>query len=187
MNAQEVQIREKELALKRREQTLSFAKFVVGVVVLGTLSIALDVKSFLHTLNRDDRDFLSRHESLLREPDLRKRLKNVVFLQGINGRRSDYLSALVEQTNAEMDEEEKQIEKRKREEERERVERMNAAAEEVERVKEAERQAEEAAADAKMRAETLRAETQKAYDKALQEAYPHENLFDLKRRGALIP
>ena len=64
---------------------------------------------------------------------------------------------------------------------------MNAATEEVERVKEAERQAEEAAAKAKVQAEALRAETQKAYDKALQEAYPNEDLFDLKRRGALIP
>lgn len=187
MNAQEVQIREKELALKRRGQTLSFAKFVVGVLVLGVLSFALDVKSFLHTLNSDDRSFLSRHESLLREPDLQKRLENIAFLEGISGRKSDYLSARKKQTQAEIDEEKKQKEKLKRAEERERAEKEKAAAEELERAKEAEREAEEAAAEAKRRAEAWRVEAQMAYDRALQEAYPNEDLFELKRRGAQIP
>ena len=187
MNTQEMQIREKEITLKRREQTLSLIKFVLGVLVLGFLSFALDVKSFLHTLNRDDRDFLSTFESHLREPNLQKRLENIAFLQGITGPKSEYLSAAMEQTKAEIEAEEKLKEKLKREEERERAERRKASAEEVKRAKEAERQAEEAVTKAKRRAVALRTEAQKAYDRALQEAYPHKNLFDLKRRGAQIP
>ena len=182
MNTQKLQILEKELALKRREQNLSMAKFVLGALLLGGLSFALDLKSLIYVQGKDDRTFLSSHLSLLREDNLQKRLSNIAFLEAINGRKSEFLSALKEQTQAEIDEAEKQKERLKKIAEREKAEREKAAEEEIRRAKEAERQAEEAAAEAKRRAEASRLEAQKAYDRALQEVYPYA-----KRRGDLIP
>ena len=182
-----IKIREKELALKRREQNLSTVKFVVGVLLLGALGYALDIEKFRYTQGKDDRTFLSNNQPLLQDKDLRKRLSNIAFLEGINGRKSEYLTAIKRQTQAEIDQAERQIEELKKAEERKKAERQKAAEEKIKQAKEAEKQAKEAADAAKQRAEALRVATRKAYDRALQEAFPNQNLFDLKRRGVQIP
>ena len=187
METHELQIRERELALKKREQNLSAGKFVVGAVLLGSLSLILDIESVLYTQYKDDRAFLSSHLLLLQEIDLQKRLTNIELLGGISGGKLEYLELLTTQTLAEIDEEKKRRDELQRTEEREKRERENAAEDEINRAREAERQAEAAAVEAKRRTEDLRSQVRKAYDRALQEAYPHESLFDLKRRGVEIP
>ena len=187
METHELQIRERELALKKRKQNLSAGKFVVGAVLLGGLSLILDIESILYTQSKDDRDFLSRHLLLLQESDLQKRLINIELLGGISGGKLEYLELLMHQTLAEVVEEKKRRIELNSTEKREKTEREDAAEDEINRAREAERLAGEAAVEAKRRTEDLRSQVRKAYDRALQEAYPHESLFDLKRRGVKIP
>ena len=187
MDAQELKIREKELALKRRKQNLSAVKFVIGVLLLGVLGYALDIEKFVYIQGKDDRTFLSSNQSLLQEKNLNKRLSNITFLEAINGRKSAYLIAIKLQTQAEIDQAKSQIIELKKVEERKKAEREKAAEEEIKQAKEAEKQAKEAADAAKQRAEALRSATRKAYDRALQEAFPYQNLSDLKKRGVQIP
>ncbi|MDE0345975.1 MAG: hypothetical protein OXI66_09375 [Boseongicola sp.] len=187
MDHRSIQIEERKLALQRRDQNLSAVKFFVGVLLLGVLGIVLDVSSLLHTQNHADRTFLAGHRALLQEKDLVKRLEDIAFLREIGGSGIEYLSLLESQTKAEIEKRKLREELAKKTKERRASEQVRAEEDKIRETREAEKLAEAELEDVEQEIQALRAATQKSYDRALQEAYPHSDLFELKRHGYQIP
>ena len=114
-------------------------------------------------------------------------MENIRFLKTINGTPSEYLNNLEKEAVAEIEEVRLNAEAEKRTAERQRLEREQREAQEIERARQAELAAIAEKEEAQKRIEEARVTTMKAHDAALQEAYPGVDLFELKRRGAILP
>lgn len=187
MDNKELELKEKEVRLLKRGQDLGMLKFLLGGLVFGLIGYVLDLDKFIHTKNHDDRQFLVNQIERLREPEPVKRLENIRFLKTINGTPSEYLNNLEKEAVAEIEEVRLNAEAEKRTAERQRLEREQREAQEIERARQAELAAIAEKEEAQKRIEEARVTTMKAHDAALQEAYPGVDLFELKRRGAILP
>jgi len=132
MNKNEIEFKVKELNLIKRGQNLGLLKFFIGGFALGLAGFFLDFDKLIHSKSNDDRNFLVQRIELLRESDPTKRLENIKFLQGINGKPSTYLEKLEKEAEEEIRLAELDAEVQRKTDERKRLEAEQHAQEEIE-------------------------------------------------------
>lgn len=182
-----MQLKEKELVLNKRAQDIGIVKFIVGTLLIGVVGLMLDFDTFFHEKIDDDRTFLVNQIELLREKHPSKRLSNIITLKGINGAPSQYLNDLEKEAIAEIKEKKAKKEVERKIALRKKAENEKATKEKIEKARQEEKVAIAAKVKAEKQARLLRLATIKARDKALQDAYPRMNLFELRRKGYQLP
>jgi hypothetical protein len=98
LKAQEVALKRAELEIKileyldkSSESSWSSVRFVFGTFFLGLVGAALTFGSFIHTVEKDDLEYLERGKSIYSEADLDKRKNGLQMLIAIRKRNEPYL------------------------------------------------------------------------------------------------